>query len=79
VADEHEIGLECPDCGCRDFRTVRTTRKADHVQRVRQCRHCGRRVVTWERIAGAPRRRKQSGEPGVYRHVWEAAEEANDE
>jgi DNA-directed RNA polymerase subunit M/transcription elongation factor TFIIS len=34
-------GLECPHCGCRDFR-VRNTRAGDNViKRYRVCRHCG--------------------------------------
>jgi len=47
-------GLQCPDCGCRDFRVVRTAHKPRAIQRLRQCRHCGRRMVTYERVAGSP-------------------------
>jgi transcriptional regulator NrdR family protein len=44
-------GLECPRCGCRHFFVV-YTRPAPRgqIRRVRECRHCGRRVVSVERI-----------------------------
>lgn len=41
-------GLICPRCGCRDFTTVKTIQGDGHVQRRRQCRHCGERITTIE-------------------------------
>ncbi len=41
-------GLECPECGCRHFRVVKTRRGDGVVLRRRECRHCGRRVTTIE-------------------------------
>ena len=46
-------GLECRHCGCRDLRVDHTTRADGTIIRYRRCRHCGRRVTTCERIAGA--------------------------
>ncbi len=42
-------GLECRYCGCRHFRVV-YTRPAwgGRILRRRECRHCGKRVTTWE-------------------------------
>lgn len=46
-------GLRCLQCGCGHFHVV-YTRKAigGKLVRRRECRHCGRRVTTWERIIG---------------------------
>jgi DNA-directed RNA polymerase subunit RPC12/RpoP len=46
-------GLVCRHCGCRHFRVI-YTRPAwgGRIMRRRECRHCGRRVTTWERTAG---------------------------
>lgn len=44
-------GLECPRCGCRHFRVIYTRAAwGGRIMRRRQCRHCGRRVTTSERI-----------------------------
>lgn len=46
-------GLVCRSCGCRHFLVVYTRPKANGgIMRRRQCRHCGRRIVTWERTCG---------------------------
>ena len=46
-------GILCPDCGCRDLRVLRTERQpGGRIMRRRACRHCGRRVTTYERPAG---------------------------
>ncbi len=42
-------GIVCPRCGCRHFRVVYTRRKPSVIMRLRECRHCGRRIVTKER------------------------------
>jgi hypothetical protein len=49
-------GFECRACGCRDFRVVYTRPTNRGVTRVRACRHCGRRIVTRETVAGEPSR-----------------------
>jgi hypothetical protein len=43
-------GLCCPDCGCAVLYVVYTRQRASHVFRLRECRYCGRRVATRERI-----------------------------
>ena len=46
-------GLECRWCGCRHFRVI-YTRSAwgRKIMRRRECRHCGRRLTTWEGTSG---------------------------
>jgi transcriptional regulator NrdR family protein len=42
-------GLICRDCGCRHFYTTHTEPLKDgRIRRRRECRHCGRKVVTME-------------------------------
>ncbi|MCC7204401.1 MAG: hypothetical protein IT441_04930 [Phycisphaeraceae bacterium] len=45
-------GLVCSKCGCRDLRVVYTRARLSYILRLRQCRHCGRRVTTREQAAG---------------------------
>ena len=46
-------GLICPRCGCEHWLVVYTRRRlGGTVLRRRECRHCGRRIVTIERTAG---------------------------
>lgn len=47
-------GLRCSRCGCRHFVVVYTRRRPKAIVRRRECRHCGRRVTTRERIQGEP-------------------------
>jgi transcriptional regulator NrdR family protein len=55
-SDQIERGLRCRKCGCGHFRVVYTRRAAGgRIVRRRECRHCGTRLTTWERIAGTPR------------------------
>ena len=43
-------GLECRQCGCRDFRVIKTREYWDAaIRRIRECRHCGSRMRTVER------------------------------
>ena len=50
---KEQAGLECPKCGCRHFRTVKTRpRQGRYIYRRRECRHCGKMVTTTERIVG---------------------------
>ncbi len=51
--DERPVGLECPDCGCRHFYVVYTRPTPNgRIMRRRQCRHCGRRITTFEKTGG---------------------------
>lgn len=43
-------GLVCPKCGCGHFRVIYTRRAyGGIIRRRRECRHCERRITTWER------------------------------
>ena len=45
-------GLECPRCGCAHFRVLYTRRAlGGRLLRRRECRHCGRRITTYEHSA----------------------------
>jgi hypothetical protein len=44
------VGLVCPKCGCRDLRAYYTRARRDYILRKRICRHCGREIMTRERI-----------------------------
>ncbi len=43
-------GLVCPRCGCRHLPVIYTRHRPGHVLRMRECRHCGRRIPTRERL-----------------------------
>lgn len=46
-------GLECPTCGCRHFHVIYTRQSSNgRVVRRRECRYCGRRISTSERMHG---------------------------
>lgn len=45
-------GLECKACGCRHFRVVQTRPKQGYIYRQRECRHCGTKATTTERVVG---------------------------
>jgi len=46
-------GLKCRKCDCQDLRVVYTRRASGgKLVRRRECRHCGRRMTTWERAVG---------------------------
>lgn len=48
-----DYGLECRACGCREFRVVYTRKTwGNRILRRRECRHCGRRMTTWEKAGG---------------------------
>lgn len=47
--DPERRGLICPRCGCRHLPVVYTRPKVGGILRVRQCRHCGKRISTRER------------------------------
>jgi hypothetical protein len=41
--------LACPTCGCHHLPVYYNKHRGGVHIRVRICRHCGRRVTTWER------------------------------
>lgn len=42
-------GITCPQCGCRHFYTTNTEPLRDgRIRRRKACRHCGRKIVTYE-------------------------------
>jgi len=53
VEAPESFGIMCPRCGCRHFE-VYDTRPAPggRIRRRRECRHCGRRIVTHEKLGG---------------------------
>jgi len=50
---EEKRGLECPRCGCRHFHVIYTRPSGQgRIRRRRECRHCGRRITTYEHSIG---------------------------
>ena len=51
--DQDQRGMECRCCSCRHFRVI-YTRSAwgGRIMRRRECRHCGKRMTTWEQPIG---------------------------
>jgi transcriptional regulator NrdR family protein len=48
---EEQRGILCPRCGCGHFYVVYTRRAwGGRIVRRRECRHCGKRVTTFERL-----------------------------
>lgn len=46
-------GLTCTKCGCRHFRVIYTRAVwGGRIMRRRECRHCGRRITTHEKLIG---------------------------
>ena len=76
--DDKPQGLVCPRCGCGHLPVQYTRRRTNKIVRVRQCRHCQRRVITHEaigawRIAGGDDcREQQRGLAGVF--DWSGSE-----
>ena len=56
-ADEQEeeaYGLSCAKCGCQHLPVYYTRpRRGGYIVRVRQCRHCGERLTTREKVVGS--------------------------
>ena len=48
------VGLRCRRCGHDRFRVVYTRRRLDGLWRRRECRNCGKRFTTYERIDEIP-------------------------
>ena len=50
---EEQRGLVCAKCGCGHFRVIYTRASwGGRIIRRRECRHCGKRVTTYERVGG---------------------------
>lgn len=48
---EEQRGLRCPACGCGHLRVVYTRRAwGGRITRRRECRSCGRRMLTTEQV-----------------------------
>lgn len=48
-----QVGIECPQCGCRHFYTTNTEPLRDgRIRRRKECRNCSRRLVTYEQVQG---------------------------
>ncbi|MHB1158517.1 MAG: NrdR family transcriptional regulator [Phycisphaerales bacterium] len=46
--------MACPKCGCQHFHVIYTRPgSGGKLIRRRECRHCGRRMTTWEKSIGA--------------------------
>ena len=53
-SSEDTRGIECRYCGCKHFRVIYTRRGwGGKLIRRRECRHCGKRMTTWEKPIGA--------------------------
>jgi len=49
----HKRGLECPRCGCWHFHVLYTRAAVGgRILRRRECRHCGWRLTTYEKVDG---------------------------
>jgi len=46
-----DAGVRCRKCGCRHCPVVYTRHKTTHTFRRRQCRHCGHRFSTREKLS----------------------------
>ncbi len=52
----NERGLRCRHCGCGHFRVIYTRPTwGNRIMRRRECRHCSRRMTTWEKAGGCSR------------------------
>ncbi len=49
LQNRSERGLVCRKCGCRHFFVVYTRKVSGGIRRSRECRHCGKRIITTER------------------------------
>lgn len=48
-AKRTDVGIRCPQCGCRHFYTTHTEPLRDgRIRRRKECRYCGRKIVTFE-------------------------------
>ena len=49
---DDQRGMSCPHCGCYDLRAERRYKVFPGYRRIRYCRHCNHRVLTYEKITG---------------------------
>lgn len=54
IPDDRDLarGIRCPKCHCRHFSLVKISHAVGYVRRRRECRHCGNRITTSERLVG---------------------------
>lgn len=53
LTPDEQRGIVCPRCGCGHFRVIYTrARWGGRIVRRRECRNCGKRVSTTERVHG---------------------------
>ncbi len=51
---EPEKGIACRSCGCRMFYVLETRQAyGGRIMRRRECRHCQKRITTYEKQAGS--------------------------
>lgn len=43
------VGIVCRGCGCADLRVIYVRHRMAFTFRLRECRHCGKRVQTKEK------------------------------
>lgn len=49
--NSNNIGVGCPNCGCKRSKVVYTRHKENNKNmRRRECEHCGRRYTTFETV-----------------------------
>jgi hypothetical protein len=48
----HLLGILCPGCGSGRLRVLYTRPKPGSTLRAKQCRQCGRKVLTAEQVVG---------------------------
>lgn len=63
-ADEEpssDRGIECANCGCRHFYVYRTIPVVNGILRIRECRHCGRKHRSIERVLGGENQKGATG------------------
>lgn len=53
-------GIRCTRCGCPHLLAVYKRQVIRKVKRVRECRNCGKRVVTFEVVSADIRAKKRS-------------------
>jgi len=53
VGPQYAEGVRCPECGCGHWRVLKTRKGPGTIVRRRECRHCGRRLTTREKVTEA--------------------------
>lgn len=59
---ESQTRLTCSGCGCHDFRTYKTIPGHLDTFRYKQCRHCGKKILTAQSPERAVRDVETQGE-----------------